>query len=147
MPTVREDLHEEFQRADDEPAGASSEHSFGLLLATVCGVLSVLAWHAGRQSALWWLAAAIILTIVALAAPHLLALPKRLWLKLGYALHVVVSPIILAIMFFVVITPMGMLMRLRGHDPMRRRSDRAVDSYWIVRNPPGPAPPSMRQQF
>jgi hypothetical protein len=50
-------------------------------------------------------------------------------------------------MFFGVITPVAALMRMSGHDPMRRRNDPAAPSYWIVRQPPGPPPDSMRHQF
>jgi hypothetical protein len=50
-------------------------------------------------------------------------------------------------MFFVVITPLGFLMRLSGKDPLRLRFDREVESYWIPRDPPGPTPESLKNQF
>jgi hypothetical protein len=50
-------------------------------------------------------------------------------------------------MFFVVITPMGLVMRALGKDPLRLRFDRDARSYWIDRQPPGPVPDSLDNQF
>ena len=147
MPSIRDNLHENLQGAGDEPEKPSSDRNFGLVFAGFFGILTVLAWHAGRASAPWLCGIAVVLAAIALAAPGLLAWPRRLWLKLGHALHTVVSPVILAVMYFGVITPTAALMRLAGHDPMRRRRDPKAASYWIVRDPPGPTPDSMRNQF
>ena len=147
MTSVRNDLHEDLQRLGDEPEPASSNRSFGLVLAGFFGILGLFAWHAGRPSMPWLFGAAAVLAALAMLLPRVLAWPKWLWLKLGHALHAVMSPVIVAVMFFGVITPMAALMRLAGHDPMRRRRDPAADSYWIAREPPGPAPDSMRNQF
>ena len=65
---------------------------------------------------------------------------NRLWAKFGLLLHHVISPVFLGILFYVCITPIGFLMRLTGKDPMRRRFEPEAKSYWIVREPPGPAP-------
>ena len=147
MPSIRDNLHENLQGADDEPEKPSSDRNFGLVFAGFFGILTVLVWHAGRQSAPWLCGIAVVFAAIALVAPGLLAWPKRLWMKLGHALHTVVSPVILAVMYFGVITPTAALMRLAGHDPMRRRRDPKAASYWIVRDPPGPTPDSMRNQF
>jgi Saxitoxin biosynthesis operon protein SxtJ len=79
--------------------------------------------------------------------PHLLAPLNRLWLKLGLLLHRVVTPAIMGLLFYLVITPMGLVMRLRGTDFLRLRRDPRAQSYWIVRTPPGPAPETMKNQF
>jgi hypothetical protein len=147
MPSIRDHLHEDIQRGGDEPEQASPNRSFGLVLGGFFALLALSAGHAGRPSALWLFGVAVILAAIALRAPGVLAWPNWVWQKLGYGLHLIVSPVILAVMFFGVITPMAALMRLAGHDPMRRRRDPAATSYWIVRRPPGPAPDSMRHQF
>ena len=59
----------------------------------------------------------------------------------------IVSPIVLGLMFYVVLTPIGIAMRLFGRDEMRRRWNRDAKSYWIARDPPGPAPGSLDNQF
>jgi len=68
-------------------------------------------------------------------------------MKLGDILHRIASPIALAILFYGVVTPTGLLMRLFGKDPLRLRFDREAKSYWIAREPPGPAPESLKDQF
>ena len=50
-------------------------------------------------------------------------------------------------MSYGVVTPTGLLMRGLGKDPLRLKRDPKTDSYWIVREPPGPAPGSMSKQF
>jgi len=50
-------------------------------------------------------------------------------------------------LFFLVVTPIGLLMRALGKDPLRLRFDHASGTYWIERRPPGPTPDSMRDQF
>jgi hypothetical protein len=147
VASIRNDLHEDLQRAEDEPEKPSSNRNFGLVFAAFFAILALFAWHGGRSSAPWLSAAAAILAVIALAVPGWLTWPNWLWHKLGLALHLIVSPVILAVMFFGVITPTAALMRLVGHDPMRRRRDPAVTSYWIARQPPGPTPDSMRHQF
>jgi hypothetical protein len=53
----------------------------------------------------------------------------------------------MALLFFSTITPIGLLMRLTGKDSLRLRRDPAAASYWIAREPPGPPPEGMRNQF
>jgi len=56
-------------------------------------------------------------------------------------------PITVCAIFFLAITPFGVVMRLLGKDPLRRRFEPGTASYWIVRTPPGPPPQSMSNQF
>jgi hypothetical protein len=58
-----------------------------------------------------------------------------------------VSPVVLGIMFFLVVTPIGLLMRAFGKDPLRLRFDKSASSYWLDRTPPGPPPESLSDQF
>lgn len=85
--------------------------------------------------------------LLAMLIPQVLAPANRLWTKFGLLLHNIVSPIALGILFFLVVTPTGLLMRLFGKDPLRLRFDPAASSYWIKRDPPGPAADSLKNQF
>ena len=80
-------------------------------------------------------------------APALLALPNRLWLRFGLLLNRIVSPVVLAFLFYVVVTPMGALMRVFGKDNLRCGAEVRTASYWIRRDPPGPKPDSLNHQF
>jgi hypothetical protein len=137
--------HEDLSR--DQQVEGSSDRSFGLVFAAVflfiaCSPL----FH--RELPRWWaLGIAVVFAIIAIWKPALLAVPNRLWTKLGVLLGKVVSPIALGILFYGVITPIGAVMRLAGKDPLRLKLDSAADSYWIPREPPGPPPDSMTNQF
>ena len=72
---------------------------------------------------------------------------NRLWFLLGMALHKVVNPLVMGFLFYLTVTPMALFMRLAGKDPLRLKFDRQAKSYWIKRQPAGPAPESMRRQF
>jgi hypothetical protein len=137
--------HESFER-DDQVEG-SSNRSFGLVFAAVFAIVGLFPLAFGGGVRTWALLAGAGFAAVALARPALLAPLNRLWLKLGLLLHRVVSPIMLGIMFFAVVTPIGLLMRALGKDPLRLKRDRSADSYWIPREPPGPTPESLKDQF
>jgi len=85
--------------------------------------------------------------LVALIKPTLLTGLNKLWIKLGLLLGKVVSPIALGILFYIIITPIGLLIRINGKDPLRLKFDPNAKSYWIPREPPGPPPDSFKNQF
>jgi hypothetical protein len=72
---------------------------------------------------------------------------NRLWFRFGMILHAIVSPLVLGLIFYLVVTPTALLLRAIGKDPLRLRPDRAAASYWIAKAPPGPPPDTMKQQF
>ena len=102
-------------------------------------------------SALYWVYSHLIVAaafaVVALAIPRALGPLSRAWQGLGKAIHKVVNPVVMGLLFYLTVTPTGLLMRLFGKDPLRLRFDPEAKSYWIERRPPGPAPETMHQQF
>jgi hypothetical protein len=140
-------MHENLDRREEvkEP----SNRAFGLVMAGFFSILAVLPWFHAEPAPMRWWAAAISVAFAGLAllwsAP--LAPPARLWGRFGLLLHKIVSPIILGLLFYAAIVPVGLLMRAFGKDPLRLRRDAAADSYWIPRQPPGPSPESMKNQF
>ncbi|HXF47570.1 MAG TPA: SxtJ family membrane protein [Burkholderiaceae bacterium] len=137
--------HESLQRGDE--VHGSSDRAFGLVFATVFLIIATYPLLFGGPIRLWSLAVCAAFAAAAFLAPGLLAPLNRLWTRFGLLLHRIVSPIVLGIMFFAVITPMGVLMRLLGKDPLRLRFDTQTQSYWIERRPPGPKPDSFPDQF
>jgi hypothetical protein len=137
--------HESFERDDD--VEGSSDRSFGFVFATV--FLIIAAWPVWSGGTLRWWAVAVsaAFALVALAMPTLLAAPNRWWMRFGLLLGKIVSPIALGLLFYAVVVPTGLLMRLFGKDPLRLARDAAAPSYWIERTPPGPPPQSMTNQF
>jgi hypothetical protein len=101
----------------------------------------------GELPRYWSIAIAVLFTTLALFVPRVLYPLCSLWLKLGDVLHRVTNPIILGAVFFLAVVPTGLLMRLFGKDPLSLELDPACDTYWVVRDPPGPDGGSMRNQF
>jgi predicted membrane metal-binding protein len=137
--------HESYAR--DEALQGPSNRSFGLLFAGVFALIGLVPLLFGGVARLWAIVLAAAFLIVTLAFPRVLTPLNRLWMRFGLLLHRIVSPIVLGIMFFGVITPMGVLMRLFGKDPLRLRLDKGAGTYWIERTPPGPAPETFKDQF
>jgi hypothetical protein len=137
--------HEDFSR--QEEIRPSSERSFGLVIAIF--FLIVTFWPLTRAEPIRWWAlgmAAVFAALALLWAPALTPLNKA-WTKIGILLYRTVSPVVMAILFYVTVTPIALLMRLLGKDPLRLRRDPKAGSYWIDRIPPGPAPESMKNQY
>ena len=93
-----------------------------------------------------WFAAAAVVGLVTLTAPRLLAPFNLAWFKLGLLMGMVVSPIVLGIIFFVILTPVAIVSRLFGRDELRLKRN-AMQSYWVDRVPPGPDGDSFKNQF
>ena len=138
-------LHEDFSR--EEAVKAGSDRGFGQVFAGFFVLMSGLSWWRGHTAWHWALPVAAAFLIVAYTYPRLLGPLNRLWLKFGLLLYKVVNPIVLGLLFFVTIAPIGLVMRLFGKDFLRLKLDRDAKSYWIERAPPGPPPQSMKNQF
>jgi len=113
------------------PRRFRAEREFGLVVGGVFVLLGS-----------WWLyrgkffSAAYVLTFAGSAlilfgafAPRLLVVPRKVWMKLAEAMAYVSSRIILAIVFFLVLTPIGLVKRAMGWDPLQRRS-KSRDTFW-----------------
>lgn len=139
-------FHEEYRREED--GKRPSERSFGLTLGIpVLLVAGLMLW---RQRLVWavaLVAVGALPVLLALAAPALLRPLNRLWTRVGLLLHAIVTPLVMALLFYLTVTPVGLVMRLLGKDPARLKFDRAAATYWIARQPPGPPPETMRRQF
>ena len=137
--------HERFDR--DETVRGSSDRGFGLVFAAVFAAVGLWPLTGGGEARIWSLAVALAILIVALARPRLLAPFNRAWLAFGLLLHRIVNPVVMGLIFYLAVTPTALIMRARGKDPLNRRFDPNAASYWIERDPPGPDPQTMNQQF
>ena len=137
--------HESLDRT--ERNAGSSTRSFGLVFAVVFAAVGLWPVVSGQTPRAWALVVGALFLVAALRFPSVLAPLNQLWTKLGLLLHKMVSPIVLGIMFFLVVTPIGVLMRSLGKNPLHLRFDKSAPSYWIHRRPPGPAPQSLKDQF
>lgn len=129
-----------------EPGG-SSDRAFGVVFAVVFALVGLWPLLSGGAVRPWSLAVAAAFLALALAVPRVLAAPNRWWTRFGLLLGRIVSPVVLGVVFFAVVTPMAIAIRWRGRDPLRLKRSAADASYWIPREPPGPKPDSLNRQF
>jgi hypothetical protein len=136
--------HERLIGKDDVKRG--SDRAFGFVIAAVLALIAALRlWHG--EHATYFLIGSLGFAVPAVVWPRVLRPLNALWHRFGLLLHAVTTPLILGLMFFTVITPIGWLMRVLGKRPLALPFDPAAESYWIHRNPPGPAPDSLTNQF
>ena len=137
--------HESFDRGT--AVKSASDRSFGLVMAAFFALVGALPLFGEAPSVRWWaVGVAAIFLLLAVWRQALLAPVNRIWLKFGLLLHKIVSPLILALMFYGTVVPIGLILRAIGKNPLRMQRDQAAASYWIGREP-GPAPESMKNQF
>jgi len=137
--------HETFTR--DEAVKGSSDRSFGIVFTILFVVIGLWPLWSDGDVRNWSLILAAFILAVALIRPALLAAFNRAWMKFGLLLHKITNPIIMGLIFFLAVTPTALIMRAMGKDPLRRKFDQSAPSYWIDRDPPGPEPDTMKQQF
>ncbi len=101
---------------------------------------SVLWWRRVLPSVAWvvWLVVLTTVAVLAWVRPGWFRGYYRVSLRAGFALSQLLANIVLALLFFLVITPLGWLLRLFGQDPLRLKRAAAATSYWIAAKPSGP---------
>ncbi|WP_341891912.1 SxtJ family membrane protein [Variovorax sp. YR752] len=128
---------------------APGDRSFGVLFTAVFALLAAWAgWRHGAMLAAGLLAAVSLLFGLASAwRPALLGPLNRAWMALGHLLGRLVSPVVLGVLFYGVVTPVALVQRLAGRDELRLRLRRDQPTHWQPRDPPGPGGDSFGNQF
>ena len=143
--TARHATHERL--ASDDQIKGSSDRAFGLVFGAVFTIAGLWPLLGGGAVRIWALGLAVVFLLAAAAYPRILAPLNRLWTRFGAFLHGISNFLVLALMFYLVITPTGLVLRLFGGDLLKLRFDRGARSYWIERQPPGPPPETIENQF
>ena len=121
-----------------------SNRNFGLVFFFVFLIVGFWPLLNGEAPRIWSLIIAVIFLILGLMNSKILTPLKILWFKFGLFLGGIVSPIVMGIVFFFVITPIGLFMKLIGKDLLNNKLDNNKKSYWIIRDK---VKSSMKQQF
>jgi hypothetical protein len=137
--------HESFAR--DDEVRSSSDRAFGFVVAAALSLVALWPLWRGTAPRWWSLGLAALFLGAALFAPRALAPLNRLWFRLGLLLHALVNPVVMALLFFTTVTPIALIMRAMGKNPLRLTRDHDARTYWIERRPPGPMPDTMPRQF
>lgn len=144
-PLMTSDHHEQINPSDDAPR--ASNRSVGVVLAVVFGLIGAWPLFADAPVRTWAIAVAAGLAVLAFILPRALTPVAWAWLGLGQVLHLIVSPVILGALYIIAVIPTGLYLKISGKDPLRLKRDPNASSYWIDRDPPGPDPKSLPQQF
>ena len=121
---------------------------FGIGLAVFCAVIAGLCYQSdGRFGALEGslITIAVLAVVVSLFLPVWLRPVYFVFVVLAFPIGWVLSHVLLAVVFYGVFTPIGLVMRLLGRDPMQRRFDPDADTYWVPHDPPRSAEDYFRQ--
>lgn len=113
-------------------AGYRQERSFGLILAGIAGAIALWPTLDGQAPAGSWLMAAAGLAVLALAVPIVLKPLLKAWLAVGHVLGTLNTWLLLALAFFLLITPLALVFRMIGRDTLKLRAEPAP-SYWTSR--------------
>ena len=122
----------------------NSNRSFGIVFFFVFVIVSL--WPLINENSLrvWSIFVAIIFLILGLMNSKLLTPLNILWFKFGKLLGFIIAPIVMGIVFFVVITPTGLIMKIIGKDLLNNKYNNKIKSYWINCGKPKS---TMKQQF
>ena len=136
-----------FESEQDEIVAGPSDRNFGFTMAAVLALIGGFGLYKGSSHAPLWLCISAIFAGLTLWRPQSLNVANRAWLKLGLLMYRVVNPVIMAVLFFGAMMPIGLLMRLFGKDFLKLERDRSLPTYWLPRADPRSPSEAMRQQF
>ena len=111
----------------------SSNRNFGLLFFFVFLIVSLWPLTFGDSIRIWSLIISMVFLILGLMNSKLLTPLNKLWVKFGMILGTIVAPIIMGVVFFLVVTPIGLVMRIMGKDLLNKKYDKKKNTYWINR--------------
>ena len=121
----------------------SSNKSFGVVFFIIFLIVSIYPLINNGELRIWSLSTAIIFLILGLLNSKVLTPLNKLWFKFGLLLGKVVSPLIMGIIFFLVVTPTALIMRIIGKDLLNLKFNNKK-SYWIEKSGPKS---KMKNQF
>ena len=123
---------------------ASSNRSFGIVFFVFFLIVAFWPLKNGEDLRVWSLIISFIFLLIGLINSNILTPLNKLWFKLGIFLGNFISPIVMALVFFLVVTPTGIIMRLSGKNLLRIKKMKNVKTYWIKIDKKNS---SMRNQF
>jgi len=129
------------------PCSKRDLRNFGLLVGGIFVLLSAWFYYRHKPAAPYLLIPGAPLVLLGLIAPTTLRLAYLIWMGLGLVLGLIVGTVLLSVFYFTVMSPIGWIARLTGHDFMNRKLDRNAASYWVRRAPAEPATERLLKQF
>ena len=122
----------------------SSNKSFGLVFFVIFIIIALWPLLNDGNIRIWSIIVSIIFLILGLLNSKILTPFNKLWMKLGVLLGTIVSPIVMGVVYFGIITPIGLIMKLFGKDVLNLKLDKNKKTYWTLKKK---IPSKMKDQF
>ena len=122
----------------------SSNKSFGLIFFVVLLIIGLWPLKNGENLNFYFITISIIFLILGLINSKLLTPLNKSWIKLGEILGIIIAPIVMALVYFVVLTPISIIVRIFGKDLLGLKFLKEKETYWIKRKK---SLGSMKKQF
>lgn len=142
MKPASKNFHESFDRP--APLKVGSNKQFGYVFAALFFILSVSSYPIRSKIRILLIVASILTVAVTLLNPQLLTKPNRLWAHFGQILNKIISPVILGVLFFIIFTPMSLILKICRKDILDLKIDKSKNTYWL-KSPSQDS--SMKDQF
>jgi len=114
-------------------SGTKELRSFGLLVGGVFALLGIFLTWRGRECCWLFIAAGLPLLALGALKPSLLKPLQKAWMTLALAMGWVMTRVILSVVFYLVLTPIGLLVKLSGRDLLNLKVEPSSSSYWRKR--------------
>ena len=122
----------------------SSNRNFGLVFFVVFLIIAIWPLMNGEPVIIWSAIVSLVFLVLGLLNSKLLIPLNILWFKFGNILGAIIPPIAMGVVFFLVITPIGFIIKIVGIDSLNKKYDKKKETYWIKRNLPIN---TMKRQF
>lgn len=125
-----------------------TNRKFGFFFSAIFFLIALrLYWHVGSIGWTFFFGALTAsFLLISIFASQLLTPLNKIWYRFGLALGRVVSPIVLGLIFFLILTPIALIIRIAGRDNLKMKK-MDTQSYWVERLPPGPTSDSFKNQY
>ena len=112
----------------------SSNRNFGLVFFIIFVIVSLWPLTYEGPIRIWTVIISLVFLILGLMNSKLLTPLNKLWFKFGIILGAIVAPVVMGVVFFLVVTPIGLVMKIMGRDLLNKKYDKKKRTYWIKRD-------------
>tara|TARA_A100000164_G_C21937689_1_gene788889 strand:- start:3321 stop:3719 length:399 start_codon:yes stop_codon:yes gene_type:complete len=121
-----------------------SDKNFSIVFSVVFFIVGIYLSLKNYNLIYWPFLISILLILIGYLKPSILKIPNILWTKFGIFLSRLLNPIILGVIYLLTIIPIGLIFKIINKDPLNKKINLDIDSYWIKRETP---PESFKNQF
>ena len=138
-----------FQEIKSLDTSSNEIRKFGLVIAIALGVIGIFVYvkFANFDVVGWLWGIGLLFLILGFILPSVLRPVYRIWMLLAYFIGGIVSRVILTVLFYVVLTPTGLVLRLFGKDVLDQKFDKRRESYWVKKDLSGHTKEQYRKMY